>query len=364
MKFSRGLSTTPWYDGGQMSLPKNLRAVSQTAIAKEAGVARTTVSLALRGGEGLNPETIGRVMAAAESLGYRPNNLVQAIRSGKSGLVGVMVPPYDSYWSNILHGIHDTLVDNKHVPLVLWPKHRQLQPDEESELKQVNRLIDWRVDGAILWPWYANLYRTHIAELRKRDLPLVTIDSTLPDSFHADAVLSDERQGTSFIADHLLALGHRRILHFAGPNSEAWSYDRRDTFTEAIRREPTATLHNIELPLTIPRPPFIREAMLALPQVTAIFAATDEIAGEVYQIAAELGRSIPGDLSVVGYGDVATSAFLNPTLTSVRHCPYRMGKKAASLLLERINGSGNKLAARVERLPVEFVLRDSTAPPP
>jgi len=340
MKFSRGLNATPWYDGGQMSRPKTLRAVSQTAIAKEAGVARTTVSLALRGGEGLNSETIDRVMAAAESLGYRPNNLVQAIRSGKSGLVGVMVPPHDSYWSDILHGIHDTLVDHNHVPLVLWPRHRQLQPDEESELKQVNRLIDWRVDGAILWPWYANLYRTHITELRKRDLPLVTIDSTLPDSFHADAVLSDERLGTSFIADHLLALGHR-----------------------AIRREPTATLHHVELPLTIPRPPFIREAMLALPQVTAIFAATDEIAAEVYQIAAELGRSIPGNLSVIGYGDVATSAFLKPGLTSVRHCPYRIGKKAASLLLDRISGKGNQQAARVERLPVEFVLRDSTALP-
>ncbi|MEX1116632.1 MAG: LacI family DNA-binding transcriptional regulator [Akkermansiaceae bacterium] len=358
------MNATPWYDDGQMSRPNTVRAVSQTAIAKKAGVARTTVSLALRGGEGLNSETIERVMAAAETLGYRPNNLVQAIRSGKSGLIGVMVPPHDSYWSDILHGIHDTLVKNDHVPLVLWPKHRQLQPDEESELKQVNRLIDWRVDGAILWPWYANLYRTHITELRKRDLPLVTIDSTLPDSFHADAVLSDERLGTSFIAEHLLGLGHRQILHFAGPNSEAWSHDRRDAFTEAIRREPSAILHSVELPLTIPRPPFIREAMLAVPQATAIFAATDEIAAEVYQIAAALGRSIPADLSVVGYGDVATSAFLKPALTSVRHCPYRMGKMAASLLLDRISGKSDQQATRVERLPVEFVLRDSTAPPP
>lgn len=104
--------------------------------------------------------------------------------------------------------------------------------------------------------------------------------------------------------------------------------------------------------------------MLALPQVTAIFAATDEIAGEVYQIATELGRSIPGDLSVVGYGNVENSAFLTPALTSVRHSPYRMGKKAASLLLERITGGGNEQVSRVERLPVEFVLRDSTAPPP
>ena len=346
-----------------MTVPEARRAVSQSLVAREAGVARTTVSLALRGGEGLSQETIDRVMRAAETLGYRPNNLVHAIRSGKSGLVGVMVPPHDSYWSDILHGIHDTLVENDHVPLVLWPKHRLPKPDEEAELRQVNRLIDWRADGAVLWPWYANLYQTHIAELRKRDLPLVTIDSILPESFHADAVLSDEWQGAELVAGHLLALGHRQILHFAGPHAEAWSRDRSDAIAQVIRREPTAVLHTVELSFTKPRPPFIRDAMKALPQVTAIFAATDEIAEEVYRIAAEMDLAIPGKLSVIGYGNVDISSRLVPTLTTVRHQPYRMGKLAAKLLLERIKDPSPDREARIERMAVEFVERHSTAPP-
>ncbi len=346
-----------------MSMPNVTRAVSQSAIARKAGVARTTVSLALRGGEGLAPETVERVMAAARTLGYRPNNLVQAIRRGKSGLVGVMVPPHDSYWSDILHGIHDTLVENNHVPLVLWPKHRQLAPDEQAELAQINRLIDWRVDGAIFWPWYARFYQTHIRELRKRDLPLATIDSELSDSFQADAVLSDESQGAGFVADHLLGLGHKQILHFAGPASEAWSRDRRNCFSEALAGRPGVRLHVVELPLTIARAPFIREAMQALPGVTAVFAATDEIAEEVYQIALSLGRRIPEDLSVVGYGNVDVSSRLLPALTTVRHHPYRMGKLAASLLLGRIAEPGRAIAPRRERIPVEFVARGSTAPP-
>ena len=90
-----------------MSQIPTRRVVSQSAIARQAGVARTTVSLALRGGEGLNPETISRVMKAAELLGYRPNNLVNAIRSGRTRMIGVMVPPYDSFWSDVLHGIHE-----------------------------------------------------------------------------------------------------------------------------------------------------------------------------------------------------------------------------------------------------------------
>lgn len=339
------------------------RAVSQSAIAREAGVARTTVSLALRGGEGLNPETIARVMEAAQKLGYRPNNLVQAIRSGRTRMVGVMVPPYDSYWSDVLHGIHDGLTEHDYVPLALWSRYREPKVDDAQELRQIERLIDWRVDGAILWPWFANMYHSHILDLKKRDLPMVTLDTVLPNSFHAAAVLSDEAQGAKAIAEHLISLGHCEILHFSGPSSEAWSQDRKACFVEAIRKTPGVKLHLVELPLTQPREAFIREALSGLTKVTAVFCATDEIAEEVYKIAAELGRRIPEDLSVIGYGDVDFGSRLNPPLTTVRHQPYRMGKAAARLVIARIEAD-KPGAAVIERLPVEFVPRMSTGPAP
>ncbi|MES2439364.1 MAG: LacI family DNA-binding transcriptional regulator [Verrucomicrobiota bacterium] len=336
------------------------RAVSQSAIAREAGVARTTVSLALRGGEGLNPETIARVMEAADQLGYRPNNLVHAIRSGRTRMVGVMVPPYNSFWSDVLHGIHDGLIEQDYVPLALWSHHRIPQTNEALELRQIERLIDWRVDGAILWPWFANLYRTHISDLKRRDLPMVTIDSALPDSFNADAVLSDEALGAEAIAEHLLSLGHKEILHFAGPNSESWSRDRRASFSAAIRRSPGVKLHLVELPLTPPRQTLIREALDGLDGVTAVFCATDEIAEEVYAVAETLGKRIPEDLSVIGYGNVDFGSRLNPPLTTVRQRPYRMGLAAAKMVIERIEAEEKKKPV-TERLPVEFVSRQSTA---
>lgn len=338
------------------------RAVSQSAIARQAGVARTTVSLALRGGEGLNPETIIRVMQAAELLGYRPNNLVSAIRSGRTRMVGVMVPPYDSFWSDVLHGIHDGLIEHDYVPLALWSRHRTPQTNEALELRQIERLIDWRVDGAILWPWFANLYHTHISDLKRRDLPLVTIDSILPDSFHADAVLSDEVLGAEAVAAHLLALGHREILHFGGPASESWSRDRRACFAEAIRRAPGVKLHLVELPLALPRQALILEALSELRDVTAVYCATDEIAEEVYEIAAGMGLEIPGDLSVIGYGNVDFGTRLTPPLTTVRQRPYRLGLAAAKLVVDRIEAEA-QAAPRIERLAVEFVPRMSTAAP-
>lgn len=207
------------------------------------GVGIEIQPLALRGGEGLNPETIHRVTAAAESLGYRPNNLVTAIRSGRSRMVGVMVPPCNSFWSDVLHGIHNELIERDYVPLALWSQHRVNQTNEASELRQ--------------------------------DL--------------------------------------------------------------------------------------IAEALGGLANVTAVYCATDEIAQEVYGVAEALGRRIPADLSVVGYGNVDFGSRLDPSLATVRQRPYRMGKAAAKMVIDHIEADAQG-EARIERLPVEFVSRMSTAP--
>lgn len=344
-----------------VSMNPDRRAVSQSAIAREAGVARTTVSLALRGGEGLNSETVAKVMKAAEQLGYRPNNLVHAIRSGRTRMVGVMVPPYDSFWADVLHGIHDALIARDYVPLALWSEHRKLQPDEALELRQIERLIDWRVDGAILCPWFANLYSTHISQLKRRDLPMVTIDLLLPPSFRADTVLSDEELGAGLIAEHLSSLGHREIVHFAGPSVESWSRERRARFAEAMRGHPGVKVHYVEVSLNQSRLPAIREAMEALPNVTAAYCATDDIAEEVYGIATQLGRKIPDDLSVIGYGNLDFGTRLHPPLTTVKQRPYRMGKMAANMALDRIE-SEVPPDPRIERLAVELIARGSTSP--
>lgn len=338
------------------------KSISQDAIAREAGVARTTVSLALRGGDGLSPDTITKVMTAAEKLGYRPNKLVHGIRSGRTGLIGVMVPPYDTYWAEVLYGIHDGLTAADHCPLVLWSNHRDLQDTEPDELRQVNRLIDWRVDGAILWPQFANLYQEHIQELIKRDLGVVTIDSFLPEQFGADAILSDEIMGAEAVASHLLEQGHRHIIHFAGPRSESWARERRQAFEASLDPNSAVRLHSIELPKDHDSRPLIRGSLEAWPETTAIFAATDHIAEQVYDVARELGISIPKKLSVVGFGNVDFSSRLSPPLTTVKHRPYRMGRKAAAMLIERIT-TQSPIAPRTERLPVELILRGSSASP-
>lgn len=326
---------------------------SQSAIAERAGVARTTVSLVMRGGKGLKPETVERVKKAAEELGYRPNMLVQGIRTGKSRMIGVMVPPYDSHWSQVLYGIHDELSENDYAPISLWSAHRDEEMDEERELKQVHRLLDHRIDGVILWPYFAQIYAGHIKEFSERNLPVVTVDCRINDGVKADAVLSDDNAGATAVAKHLKELGHQNIIHFCGPDSEEWAKMRRETFSAEL------SCKCVEVPLKPPRTGIIRDALKNFPETTAVFASTDHIARDVYEVAGELGLSIPDDLSVIGYSDLEFSKYLNPALTTVHARPYSMGRRAASLLMERLAEKKSDSDVKFDYLPVDIVVRNS-----
>ncbi len=339
------------------------RAASQAAIAARAGVARTTVSLALRGGEGLNAETLKRILDAAEELGYRPNNLVQALRSGRTGLVGVMVPPCDTFWSNVLYGIHDVLIAQNHVPMALW-SHRHEQVDRDRfQLDQLHRLFDWRADGAIMWPSFCKIYRKNVSALGRNALPLVAIDCLFPAGDRVTSIMSDEADGGRQVADYLRGLGHRHLLHLAGPSDEDWACDRRDAIAAAWSADAGETLDVLTLSYEIERVSLIRERLARSPQITAVFAATDEFAEETYLAAQQLGWRVPDDLSVVGYGDNDFSSRMFPALTTVRHEPYRMGEAAAAALVEKIQQQPDERAHAVKRFAVELVTRGSTSAP-
>src|SRR5438093_3560819 len=165
--------------------------VNQKRIADEAGVSQATVSLVLAGRDVTSRETRARVLRAAERLKYRPSLLVHGSQTGKTRMIGVMAPPFDYYWSEVLYGIHDVLAAADHVPITLWTAHEGSGPrprngTDITELDQIHRLLDRRVDGVILWPPFASLFQDHVHEFSSRDLPVVTIDHALPDEFKAD----------------------------------------------------------------------------------------------------------------------------------------------------------------------------------
>jgi len=340
--------------------------VNQKQIAAIAKVSQATVSLVLSGSGVTSAKTRERVLRAADKLRYRPNLLVHGIQTGKTRMIGVMAPPFDFYWSEILYGIHDVLAAADHVFVNVWTAHhgpgpRQRHGPGMDELEQIHRLVDRRVDGVILWPPFASLFQEHVQEFSSRNLPVVTIDHQLPAEYRADFVGSDEPSGGRLVAEHLYALGHRRFAHFAGSSTSSWARSRRQAFEDALKELPGTTCFTIEGPVGDAAPGIVqaREILNREPRPTAVFAATDLFAKVVYRAAAEKGLRVGQDISIVGFSDDDFAAEMMPPLTTVRQNFNEMGRRSLLLLLEQIE-SGTRAPVR-ETVPPELIVRASTA---
>lgn len=348
-----------------MTKPKRL---SQSAIAKATGLSRATVSLVLRGGTGPSEATQTKVLTAAKRLGYQPNELVHSIRSGKSRTVGVLAEPHDSYWRDVCYGIHDRLIESNHLPLFLWHNHQTVSA--EYARQQIHRLLSRWVDGVILWPFFADIYAKHLHEFQTRNIPLVIIDHTIPET-EADVIESDESQIAEQLVAHLQSLNHRNYLVVSGPEHIGWADKRAQSIKAELEKHAGVAAHVLRVPQPSTIPSESKELadvsrMIAAtleqnPRITAVIACTDIIARSVYSAAGELNWSIPGRLSVVGVADLNFAELMSPPLTTVRQNGYAIGRQAAQVELER--GAGLLTgASRRFQVGTTLVERQSTGP--
>lgn len=339
---------------------KKKNQVSLKQIADATNLSITTVSRVLRNQGEISEETRKRVTQVATSLKYRPNLLIQGIQTGITGNIGVMVPPYDYYWTEVLTGIHSALVQRDFAPIVLWDDTALFQRDPEGfMLKQMHRLIDRRVDGVILWPRVSEVYGSHLDELESRELPVVTIDHELE---FADSVITNEQIGASLAAQHLYQLGHRYVAHLAGFQQWTWAKLRRKYFEESFASMPgTNCLTVIGSDEAADIPPIARDLLSVKPRPTAIFACSDWVAFELYKAAAELNIRIPDDVSIIGFSDSPKiTEMVIPPLTSVRQRPREMGIKAAEMVLDRVEKKKKNDKRSHLVMDCELVVRGST----
>ena len=337
-------------------------------VAQAANVSVPTVSRILRRKniKRFSEETCKKVWEAAARLRYRPNMLVTGLQTGLTHTIGVMVPPFDSYWSAILYGIHDTLISVDYVPITLWVRHGDNYPRSGplDDLEQIHRLIDRRIDGVIMWPPITPDYYAHNEELTARNVPVVTIDHELPPQYGADSITTDEEHGAQLVAKHLLGLGHRRIAHLGdtGLDTYSWAQRRRKFFEQQIAAVPSASCFTIERAKGTDGLEIAKRILMADPRPTAVYAASDLLARYVYLAAAELKLRIPDDVSVVGFADLDFASLMMPPLTSVLQKGYEVGRRAAKLLIDRIQGKFAQNGRQNIKMNCELVVRESTGP--
>jgi LacI family transcriptional regulator len=333
-------------------------------VAERAGVSIKTVSRALNEPATVAETTRRRVLDAAEALNFVPDQRARAFRSGRSGVVGFLTDLIATtpYSVDIVRGVEDGLAERGLSVLIGNTDNR---PGGLPTILRGFRAS--RVEGIV----FASMYHRQADDFGKVHVGhgvLVNCFSSVPG---IPTVLPDEVEGGHLAGEHLLSLGHRRIAYLTlWPGVEAARL-RRDGLERAFKEAGGPFPDNLVVPGQTHAASFAPEEafaaahqLLARPdRPTAVFCGNDEMALQVYNAAGALNLSIPHDLSVVGYDDYRLfSEGLRPTLTTVALPYQRMGRIAAELLIQHING--DKAEGEVIRVQGPLVVRGSTARPP
>lgn len=339
-------------------------------VAQAAQVSISAASRILRGErDRFGEETCERVLEAARKLGWRRNLLVNGMQTGRTKTIGVMIPPYDSFWVDVLAGIHLVLAAADYLPITVWIGDCQEMPhfekDDDQGLGQISRLLDRRVDGLILWPSFAVAYYEHFREILQRRVPVVVIDHEFSEERIADSIETDEERCAQSVAQHLLSLGHKHIACLSSRETawQAWAVRRRESFEKALSNHPDVTLRCWRLnPWGSNGVEIATEILTQSPRPSAVYCVTDHEALFVYEAAAKLGLRIPEDFSVVGFADLDFAANLRPPLTTMRQRPKEIGRRAAQLILDRLDGELADHPPTTIRVGGDLIVRGSTAP--
>jgi LacI family repressor for deo operon, udp, cdd, tsx, nupC, and nupG len=312
------------------------RKPSSHDVAERAGVSRTTVSYVLNGrtDKAIPEETRARVLDAARALSYRSNRLANGILRGRTKLLGVVVPDLlNSFYARVLQGIHEEC--DRYGYSVLLTHSRN---DVTAEQRRVELLMEYRVDGLVCVT-YARREADIVAwaeETSRSGLPCVLLDH-LPSSPLLDGVASHDTEGARTAVEHLIRLGHSRIAHLRGDQTVSTGVDRCRGYAAALRES--------GLPLDgrmVVGDHFLVEegrkgllALLDLPNPpTAVFAANDDIAEGALLALESRGLHAPGDVALVGYGNL--EAMRGFGLTTIDQNPSAMGRRAVQCVLARL----------------------------
>lgn len=301
-------------------------------VADEAGVHPSTVSRALdpeRNGR-VKPSTRDLVVDVAERLGYRPDMVARGLQSGRTGTVGVVVADLgNTFVTPLLHGIA-AAIETSHMLSVV----AESQDDHDRLAGILDHLLSRRVDGVIVLA--ARTGDQQLLEEFNRSVPVVLASRPLEHTPLCQ-VIHDNEQGGRLVAEHLRALGHRRVAQLEGP-ADVLNFPRRAL---GFRSVVTAHgMHEIEVPGRADRPSLEegRRLMALLletsPEVpTAVFAHNDLMALGALAVLRERGVRVPDDISLVGYNDMPLVAHVAPPMSTVRYNSAEVGRRAGERLL-------------------------------
>jgi LacI family transcriptional regulator len=331
-----------------------LSPVTVIDVAREAGVSPSTVSRILNGSARVTAEKKASVERAIGALGFMPNLFARSLKSGRTMTIGLLTQDVESqFFGSAVRGIEAGLAGTGFAAIVAsghW--------DAGEEAARVRLLMARRIDGLVILG--GHLGDEDIIEFARHQ-PIVVTGKKLT-AHNLRSFAFDQETGGYLATRHLLALGHRRIAHIAGPSDQFDATQRRAGYERALR-EASVPLD----PALLAQGDFHEASgMLAMERLlenarplTAVFAANDQMALGARMALYRRGVRVPEEVSIVGVDDIPAAAYSTPPLTTIRQPIYEIGLAAASALLTMIGHP--RPAVTIPAL--ELVIRESTRRP-
>ena len=333
--------------------------VSLKELASYLGLSTTSLSLVLNDAPAANSipqETKDRIFEAAREFNYRPNYFARSLRAQRSYTIGVLVPELsDGYSAMVLNGVEAVLAQEGYFYLTSSHLHR----DDLLE-KHPLMLLERRVEAIIAVDTPIRF---------QPPLPVVNVSGHDKISGVTNVILNHQHAAELGMG-HFFTLGHRRIAVIKGQDFSSDTEVRWQTIREAAERRGIKIDEALTAQLEgdIPSPEIGYAAMKKIlsknKPFTAVFAFNDISAIGAIRALQEAGRTVPADVSVLGFDDIYAAAFHNPALTTIRQPLFEMGKLAAQTVLKQLPADKEKTEEIPPMLTVEpeLVIRNSTAP--
>jgi LacI family transcriptional regulator len=333
-----------------MTTGRRRTGVTSKDVARLAGVTQPTVSRALRNDPRVAPETMLRVIEAADKLGYVASDLGRSLSAGETRQIAMVADLDNPLYPQLVAPVHDELAG--------FGYRTVLFAERGDEIALYERLFDRSVDGVVLTT--TRLRSSLPRELHERGLPFVFVNR-VSERTPGDAVVGANADGARQVAELLLELGHRRIAAILGPAETSSARDRQAGFERALSEG------GVELP-----PARVHHGWFAhrhgiegfdavwrgRHKPTAIFCVNDAVAIGVLSAASERGVSVPDDVAVVGFDDIDMASWPAFRLSTVHNPIEEMARQAVRLLVERLQGDHGAEPTHLE-LPVALVLRST-----
>ena len=303
-------------------------------IAKALNITVSTVSRALSGFPAISDATKKAVVETAKKLNYSPNKLASALKSGKTYIIGVIVPSVQAhFFASIIHCIEDGLKDSGYRVIIY-----QSNESVENEINGVRTLLEAQVDGIMASMSLETQDVSHFAEIVKQNKPLILFDRVHEDLVVPTITLDDFRAGY-MATQHLIDHGYKKIAFVTTVHQIKIFDDRLKGYKAALRDNglPVLDEHIIFAGLSIKDGRFgAGKLMRSKNKPDAIVAGDDFTALGVIKKLKEIDKT-PPEIGVIGFANEAFSAYITPNLSTIDQHPAKIGKECAKMFLKMVS---------------------------